>query len=112
MGKSVHTPEYDSLVNALRAARLAAGLSQMALCSRLALTHTWVAKVEGGERRIDVVELHRFCAACGADFLGLMSQLAADWRNMRPAGASQRRLTPSRKPKPSGKREARGQRDV
>jgi transcriptional regulator with XRE-family HTH domain len=47
--------------------RQGAGLSQRELGKRLGVPHTWVAKVESGERRIDVVELGWFCKGCGAD---------------------------------------------
>jgi hypothetical protein len=29
--------------------------------------HSWVAKVESGERRIDLVEFGWFCEGCGVD---------------------------------------------
>ena len=34
---------------------------------RLGTPHSWVAKVENGERRIDLVEFCWFVAACGQD---------------------------------------------
>ena len=67
MRKSVHTAEYRSLVAALRQARASAGLSQRQLATVLRVPHTWVAKVESGERRIDVVECGWFFAACDVD---------------------------------------------
>lgn len=67
MEKSTHTPEYDSLRSELRAARKTAGLSQRELASRLKVPHSWIAKVESGERRIDLVEFGWFIAACGLD---------------------------------------------
>ena len=48
-------------------ARESAGLSQRDLASELGVPHTWVSKVETGERRIDVIELCWFCRACGVD---------------------------------------------
>jgi len=67
MKKSVHTPEYESLKSELRASRTKAGLSQRDLAARLKVPHSWVAKVESGERRIDLVEFCWFVAACGLD---------------------------------------------
>ena len=46
--------------------RVAAGLSQRQVAAVLRLPHSWVAKVESGERRLDLVEFGWFCAACGA----------------------------------------------
>jgi transcriptional regulator with XRE-family HTH domain len=67
MKKSVHTKEYKALQAELRAIRENAGLSQRDLAAKLGVPHSWVAKVEAGERRIDVVELVWFFTACGAD---------------------------------------------
>lgn len=65
MEKSTHTPEYHLVRAELKAAREGAQLSQRALATRLGVPHSWVAKVESGERRIDVVELCWFLAECG-----------------------------------------------
>jgi transcriptional regulator with XRE-family HTH domain len=67
MEKSTHTPEYASLRSELRAARKNAGLSQRELALRLQVPPSWVAKVEMGERRIDLVEFCWFVRACGID---------------------------------------------
>ena len=67
MEKSVHTPDYRALRVKLQKTRASSGLSQRDLAARLAVPHSWVAKVEGGERRIDLVEFCWFVAACGED---------------------------------------------
>jgi transcriptional regulator with XRE-family HTH domain len=67
MKKSVHTAEYAALRAELRAARESAALSQRGLAARLKVPHSWVAKVESGERRIDLVEFCWFVSACGSD---------------------------------------------
>jgi transcriptional regulator with XRE-family HTH domain len=67
MEKSTHTPEYDALRAELRTVREAAGLSQRDLAARLKVPHSWIAKVESGERRIDLVELCWFVSACNLD---------------------------------------------
>jgi len=67
MRKSTHTPEYAALRQKLASIRAAAGLSQRQLAAILQVPHSWVAKVESGERRIDLVEFAWFCLACGQD---------------------------------------------
>ena len=67
MRKSTHTEEYARLRERLAAVRAGAGLSQRELAKRLKTPHTWVAKVESGERRIDLVEFGWFCRGCGVD---------------------------------------------
>jgi transcriptional regulator with XRE-family HTH domain len=67
MEKSVHTPDYRALRVELQKTRTDSGLSQRDLAARLGVPHSWVAKVENGERRIDLVEFCWFVAACGQD---------------------------------------------
>lgn len=65
MEKSVHTSEYRALRAELRKLRQNAGFSQRALAPRLSVPHSWVAKIENGERRIDLIEFCWFATACG-----------------------------------------------
>lgn len=76
MKKSIHTQEYALVRAQLKAARENAGLSQRALASRLSVPHSWIAKVEAGERRIDVVELCWFLVACGVGPAQTLKDLA------------------------------------
>ena len=63
MDKSTHTNEYRALRAELLAARKEAGLSQRDLATILDVPHSWVAKVESGERRVDFVEFCWFLSA-------------------------------------------------
>lgn len=67
MAKSLHTPEYEHFRGLLVAARERAGLTQVEVSTRLRRPQSFVAKYEGGERRLDVVELLDVCAALGVD---------------------------------------------
>ena len=67
MRKSTHTAEYAMLRERLVATRQKAGLSQRDLARHLAVPHTWVAKVESGERRIDLIECGWYLTSCGVD---------------------------------------------
>jgi transcriptional regulator with XRE-family HTH domain len=58
-------------------ARKAARLTQHALALRLKKPQSFVAKYEGGERRLDVVEFIGIARALGADPLKLMANLMA-----------------------------------
>jgi transcriptional regulator with XRE-family HTH domain len=75
MEKSTHTKEYAALRSELRRAREAAGISQRELAERLAVPHSWVAKVESGERRVDLIEFGWFLAACGAHSTAAASRI-------------------------------------
>jgi transcriptional regulator with XRE-family HTH domain len=77
MRKSTHTTAYRVLLKELRTARAAAGLTQRDLGARLKVPHSWVAKVESGERRIDLVEFCWFIAACDQDTVAAAGRVVA-----------------------------------
>jgi transcriptional regulator with XRE-family HTH domain len=56
MNKSIHSPGHIALRQLLIAARKSAGLTQEQVASRLGRPQSFVAKYEGGERRLDIVE--------------------------------------------------------
>jgi transcriptional regulator with XRE-family HTH domain len=86
MRKSIHTPEHAALCKELRAIRQAAGLSQRALAAILEVPHSLIAKVETGERRIDLIEFCRFVSACGAEPVEVFCGLAKLLRGSRGKG--------------------------
>jgi transcriptional regulator with XRE-family HTH domain len=58
--RAVHASKYRAFLKRLRAARLAAGLTQVAVARRLGKPQNFVSKSETGERRVDVVEATEF----------------------------------------------------
>src|ERR1700694_2582057 len=77
IGKSVHSPDQAAFCELMVGARKAAGLTQHALALRLKKPQSFVAKYEGGERRLDVVEFVTIARALGADPLKLMATFLA-----------------------------------
>jgi hypothetical protein len=65
-------------------ARKATGLTQHALALRLKKPQSFVAKYEGGERRLDVVEFITIARALGADPLKLMTTLLSGGKGKSP----------------------------
>ena len=63
MSKSLRSKAHLVLVNELRTARKQSGLSQQEVADRLGVPQSFVAKVELGERRLDVVEFLRLTSA-------------------------------------------------
>jgi ribosome-binding protein aMBF1 (putative translation factor) len=55
--KNLRSPRHRALCAALVTARKAAGLSQQELATRLKTSQTVIARIEVGERRVDVIEL-------------------------------------------------------
>lgn len=73
--KSLHSPAHEALCEILVAARQKAGLTQQAVAKRLDRPQSFIAKYEGGERRIDVLEFLEISEAIKADPLALMRAL-------------------------------------
>lgn len=67
MRKSTHSPEYGHLCRLLVALRQKAGLTQRQLAARLDREHSFVWRIETGERRLDVVEFYWVCQALEAN---------------------------------------------
>src|SRR3954468_82753 len=73
IGKSIHTTDQAAFCELMVGARKAAGLTQQALARRLKKPQSFVAKYEGGERRLDVVEFIRISRALDADPVKLLA---------------------------------------
>jgi transcriptional regulator with XRE-family HTH domain len=65
--KSVHSKEQRIFCELMIEARTKADLTQEKLAKRLKRPQSFIAKYEGGERRIDVVEFVAVAKAIGAD---------------------------------------------
>jgi len=74
--ESPRSVEYGVLLELLREARLASGMTQKAICDKLSRPKNYVIKVERGERRLDVVELFALCDAMGADGRAIIERFA------------------------------------
>src|SRR5712664_3336853 len=91
IGKSVHSPDQAAFCELMVRARKAAGLTQQALAVRLKKPQSFVAKYEGGERRLDVVEFIAITRALGADPLKLMATFVTGGKG-KSAGAKKSAL--------------------
>ena len=76
MGKSIHSPQHQKLRELLIAARKKAKLTQAEVAERLGRPQSFVAEYEGGERRLDVVELIQVAGAVEADPAKLVRAVA------------------------------------
>jgi len=65
--KTIHTERHRRFRALLVAERKAAGLTQTAVAERLGKPPSYVAKYEGGDRRLDVLEYLDVAAAIGFD---------------------------------------------
>lgn len=67
MAKSIYTDRHKKLCELLKMQRKAAGLTQTVVAERLGKPPSYVAKYEGGDRRLDVLEFIDVAAAIGFD---------------------------------------------
>ncbi len=63
--KSFHTQEYADLIEGLIEARKSAGLTQQDVADALGKPQSYVAKIEGCERRLDIGEFVDYARALG-----------------------------------------------
>lgn len=63
MSRTLHSKENQALTRWLKAERENAGLTMRQLADKMGVPHTFVAKVEQRERRLDVVEYLAYCRA-------------------------------------------------
>jgi transcriptional regulator with XRE-family HTH domain len=75
--KTVHSADQTAFCALMIGARKAAGLTQQALALRLKKPQSFVAKYEGGERRLDVVEFVAIARILGADPVKLIASFVA-----------------------------------
>ena len=78
MQKSLKSPEYARLITMLVAVRHANGVRQQKLAEKLGKPQSFIAKYEGGERRIDVVEFIEIARALGADPIKLFRDFVSE----------------------------------
>lgn len=90
MDKGLHTPAYRQFAALLREIREEAGITQQELAARIGERQDFVSKCERGVRRLDVVELRRWCLALDASLVGVVEKLEA-------------RLSPVDRPRPQSR---------
>ena len=88
MQKSLKSAEYARLVALLVAAREKADIKQQPLAAKLGKPQSFIAKYEGGERRIDLIEFVAIARALGADPIKLFREFLAGEAPPKPKKAS------------------------
>lgn len=72
---SIYSNDYQLVIKALRDARIARGITQQEVASAFGRPQSFIAKVESGERRLDVVEFVCFCRAVNVDPVSILDKL-------------------------------------
>ena len=76
MPKSLHSERHQALALALAEQRRRKGLTQAQVAAALGRRQPFVANIESGQRRVDVVELLDIAAVLDLDVVALLSSLA------------------------------------
>lgn len=74
--KTLRSPGHRALCALLVKARTQAGLTQTDVANRLGKPQSYVAKYEGGERRLDILEFLAVCQAVDTDPVRVIRALA------------------------------------
>ena len=77
MSRSIHSDQYRTLTALLVETRKSSGLTQQQVADGLGKPQSYVAKVEGNERRIDVVEFIALAKMLGVDPADLFNTILA-----------------------------------
>ncbi|PTX91865.1 XRE family transcriptional regulator [Verrucomicrobia bacterium LW23] len=67
MEKAIYGRHAERLQETLVRMRQDAGLTQRQLAAKLGVVHSFVGRVEIGERRLDLVEFWHYARICGQD---------------------------------------------
>jgi transcriptional regulator with XRE-family HTH domain len=65
MEKSLNSHDHKILQSLLRQIRIVCNLTQANLAQILSQPQSFISKYESGERRLDLVEIKKICAATG-----------------------------------------------
>jgi transcriptional regulator with XRE-family HTH domain len=73
----VFSDEYHALVDVLAQARKEAGVTQRGLAARLGKAASHVQRIEGGQRRIDILEFYQIAKLLELEPAQLFGRIAA-----------------------------------
>jgi transcriptional regulator with XRE-family HTH domain len=74
--KTLRTKGHRALIDILVESRQQAGLTQRDLAARLKRPHSFIGRIEAGERRVDVIEFIEIARVMGLDPKHLFAKLA------------------------------------
>ncbi|MCA5929488.1 helix-turn-helix domain-containing protein [Pectobacterium versatile] len=77
---SVYSDEYQIVIKALREARIAKGITQGNLALALERPQSFIANVENGERRLDIVEFIHIARLLSLDPASIIAKIPAKYK--------------------------------
>lgn len=90
MDKTLYSEEYAIFLKLLKEERSSRNIFQSELSDRLGEHQSFVSKVEGNVRRIDIIEAMAWCRALGVDWRTFQDKLlvALEARSIAAAGGA------------------------
>ncbi|PHP29146.1 transcriptional regulator [Limimaricola cinnabarinus] len=76
MPKTLEDQRHDAFIHYLAEKRAEAGLKQVELAERMKVYQSFIARLESGQRRVDVVELVKLGEVLGFDPTEIVGRLA------------------------------------
>ena len=70
--KTISSPGHSALIQAMIAARQAAGMTQSELARELGCQQSLIARIESGQRRVDAVDIVHWARAVRIDPIDLI----------------------------------------
>ena len=77
---SIYSDEYQMVIKLLCTARKEKGLTQVTLAQALGRPQSFVAKMESGERRLDVVEFAHIAALLFIDPVNVLNVIMSKYK--------------------------------
>lgn len=72
MNKTIYSYQAERLREWLKQSRIKQRYTMRSIAQKIEVPHSWVQKIENGERRLDVIEYIKYCRALDVDpFAGL-----------------------------------------
>lgn len=78
MDKSIHSHLYHQVIGCLRGKREKLGITQVQLADLLKVNQTFISRVETGDRRLDIIELHHICQVLDVPFVDFIQEVDRD----------------------------------
>jgi transcriptional regulator with XRE-family HTH domain len=75
LSKQLRTARHRKVMAVLTEVRTRAGVTQRELARRLARAHSYVSRIEKGDRRLDVPEMIQWCEVLGADPVDVLKRI-------------------------------------
>lgn len=85
----VFSAEYRALVSVLAAARQGAGITQRGLAASLGKAASHVQRIEGGQRRVDLLEFYQIAKLLQLDPAWLFAQVASKLDGLNAPGEAE-----------------------